>query len=71
MTELSSRDDLLTEVVAQARYWLDDAARLPVAPAGRRLAEVLRDPHGLDFTVGFVDRVIRPEDHRVAAANLR
>lgn len=72
MTPLSrEKDDLLTEVVAQVRCWLDDAARRPVAPAGRRLADVLRDPHGLEFTVGFVDRVIRPEDHRVAAANLR
>ncbi|MUL75561.1 proline dehydrogenase family protein [Mycolicibacterium sp. CBMA 226] len=72
MTQLSrEKDDLLTEVVAQVRYWLDEAARVPAAPAGRRLAAVLRDPHGLDFTVGFVDRVIRPEDHRVAAANLR
>ena len=72
MTQLSREEDaLLTEVVAQVRCWLDDAARRPVAPAGRRLADVLRDPHGLEFTVGFVDRVIRPEDHRVAAANLR
>jgi RHH-type proline utilization regulon transcriptional repressor/proline dehydrogenase/delta 1-pyrroline-5-carboxylate dehydrogenase len=72
MTQLSrEKDDLLTEVVAQVRSWLDESARLPVAPAGRRLADVLRDPSGLDFTVGFVDRVIRPEDHRVAAANLR
>jgi len=71
MTQLGSDEDLLTDVVSQVRSWLDDAARLPVAPAGRRLAGVLRDPHGLDFTVGFVDRVIRPEDHRVAAANLR
>ncbi|KAB7761703.1 bifunctional proline dehydrogenase/L-glutamate gamma-semialdehyde dehydrogenase [Mycolicibacterium mucogenicum] len=71
MTQLGSDEDLLTDVVSQVRSWLDDAARLPVAPAGRRLADVLRDPHGLDFTVGFVDRVIRPEDHRVAAANLR
>lgn len=71
MTELSSQKDLLTDVEAQVRSWLDDAASQPVAPAGRQLAALLRDPHGLDFTVGFVDRVIRPEDHRVAAANLR
>jgi RHH-type proline utilization regulon transcriptional repressor/proline dehydrogenase/delta 1-pyrroline-5-carboxylate dehydrogenase len=31
---------------------------------------VLKDPRGLDFTVGFVDGVIRPEDRRVAARNL-
>ncbi|MGX9670932.1 bifunctional proline dehydrogenase/L-glutamate gamma-semialdehyde dehydrogenase [Mycobacterium sp. HM-7] len=72
MTQLSrEKDDLLDEVVGQVRDWLDESARLPVPSAGRRLADVLRDPHGLDFTVGFVDRVIRPEDHKVAAANLR
>lgn len=64
-------DDVLTEVESLVRSWLDDAAGRPVAPAARRLAGVLRDPAGLDFTVGFVDRVIRPEDNRVAAANLR
>jgi RHH-type proline utilization regulon transcriptional repressor/proline dehydrogenase/delta 1-pyrroline-5-carboxylate dehydrogenase len=32
---------------------------------------VLRDPHGLNFTVGFVDGVVRPEDLGVAARNLR
>ncbi|GAB3270047.1 bifunctional proline dehydrogenase/L-glutamate gamma-semialdehyde dehydrogenase [Arthrobacter pigmenti] len=31
---------------------------------------MLKDPNGLDFTVGFVDGVIRPEDARVAARNL-
>ena len=30
-----------------------------------------RIPTGLDFTVGFVDRVVRPEDSKVAARNLR
>lgn len=34
------------------------------------LAEVLKDQKGLDFTIGFVDRVIRPEDPAVAARNL-
>ncbi|MDX1875368.1 bifunctional proline dehydrogenase/L-glutamate gamma-semialdehyde dehydrogenase [Mycolicibacterium sp. 120266] len=71
MTDVTSKDDLLTDVVGQVRSWLDDAAAQPVAPAGRQLAKLLRDPHGLDFTVGFVDRVVRPEDRRVAAANLR
>ncbi|MHA3019964.1 bifunctional proline dehydrogenase/L-glutamate gamma-semialdehyde dehydrogenase [Mycobacterium sp. BMJ-28] len=71
MTKLTSEENLLTDVVALVRSWLDEAADQPVAPAARRLADVLRDPRGLDFTVGFVDRVIRPEDDRVAAANLR
>ena len=68
---MSSEKNLLTDVVALVRTWLDEAAGQPVAPAARRLADVLRDPRGLDFTVGFVDGVIRPEDDRVAAANLR
>ena len=31
---------------------------------------MLKDPNGLDFTVGFVDGVMRPEDLQVAARNL-
>ena len=31
---------------------------------------MLKDPNGLDFTVGFVDGVVRPEDLQVAARNL-
>ena len=61
----------LAEVEALVRGWLQEAAGTPTAPAARRLADVLEDPAGLDFTVGFVDRVVRPEDVRVAAANLR
>lgn len=68
---MGTDDQVLTEVETLVRQWLDDAAGQPVAPAARRLADVLRDPAGLGFTVGFVDRVIRPDDNRVAAANLR
>ncbi|MFT4122678.1 MAG: bifunctional proline dehydrogenase/L-glutamate gamma-semialdehyde dehydrogenase [Microbacteriaceae bacterium] len=39
-------------------------------PSAARLAGVLRDPAGLDFTIAFVDRVVRPEDLRVAAREL-
>ncbi|QHC60875.1 bifunctional proline dehydrogenase/L-glutamate gamma-semialdehyde dehydrogenase [Rathayibacter sp. VKM Ac-2760] len=39
-------------------------------PAAQRLAGVLQDPNGLDFAVGFVDGVARPEDLTVAAENL-
>lgn len=55
------------------RAWIDPkrpGARRP-APAAARLATLLKDPHGLEFTIGFVDRVVRPDDHRVAARNLR
>ncbi|MCW2841278.1 MAG: 1-pyrroline-5-carboxylate dehydrogenase [Aeromicrobium sp.] len=53
--------------------WIDPMrprARRPDA-AAVRLAALLKDPHGLAFTIGFVDRVVRPDDHRVAARNLR
>ena len=63
--------DLVAEVDAQVRAWLDAAATKPVHPSAARLANVLKDPRGLEFTVGFVDRVIRPEDLGVAARALR
>lgn len=62
--------DLVPEVDRLVHAWLDEAAGMPADPAARRLADVLRDPDGLEFTVGFVDRVVRPEDNRVAAASL-
>ncbi len=61
----------LEEVEQQVRAWLDAAATQPVHPSAQRLAAVLKDPQGLAFTVGFVDRVVRPEDVRVAARALR
>ncbi|MDO5052745.1 MAG: 1-pyrroline-5-carboxylate dehydrogenase, partial [Pseudoclavibacter sp.] len=62
---------LADDAVRQVRRWLSDAEQVPVDAAARQLAGVLQDPNGLDFTVGFVDGVVRPEDLRVAAANLR
>jgi RHH-type transcriptional regulator, proline utilization regulon repressor / proline dehydrogenase / delta 1-pyrroline-5-carboxylate dehydrogenase len=64
-------EECLPEVEAQVKAWLDAAADKPVHPSARRLAGVLKDPQGLEFTVGFVDRVIRPEDLGVAARALR
>ncbi len=58
------------DAVDLARRWLEESAALSPDRAGRQLAGVLRDPHGLDFTVRFVDGVIRPEDPLVAARNL-
>ncbi|WP_018295684.1 bifunctional proline dehydrogenase/L-glutamate gamma-semialdehyde dehydrogenase [Corynebacterium lubricantis] len=39
--------------------------------ATQQLAALLRDPAGVNFTMDFVDRVMRPEDDRVAAHALR
>ncbi|WP_347957351.1 proline dehydrogenase family protein [Gordonia aichiensis] len=52
--------------------WLRAAAKTQTKPhaSARRLAAVLSDPSGLDFTVGFVDRVIGTEDTSAAAEAL-
>ncbi|PWC05765.1 proline dehydrogenase family protein [Agromyces badenianii] len=57
-------------VVALVRRWLAESAEHPADPAAERLAGVLKDPRGLEFTVGFVDGVMRPEDLGVAGRNL-
>ncbi|MFJ6358861.1 bifunctional proline dehydrogenase/L-glutamate gamma-semialdehyde dehydrogenase [Pseudarthrobacter oxydans] len=61
---------LATEAVALVRHWLTEAAKVPVDASAQQLAGVLKDPNGLEFTVGFVDGVVRPEDLSVAARNL-
>ncbi|MCI9858928.1 bifunctional proline dehydrogenase/L-glutamate gamma-semialdehyde dehydrogenase [Microbacterium proteolyticum] len=61
---------LADEAIALVRRWLAESREEPVDVSAERLAGVLRDPHGLDFTVGFVDGVVRPDDVRVAARNL-
>ncbi|GAA4675470.1 bifunctional proline dehydrogenase/L-glutamate gamma-semialdehyde dehydrogenase [Frondihabitans cladoniiphilus] len=62
--------DLAQETVETVKRWLAASADTRVDPAAQRLAGVLRDPEGLDFTLGFVDRVVRPEDLHVAARSL-
>ena len=56
--------------VLTARRWTQLATRFPTSRASRLLADLLDDPEGLDFTVEFVDTVIRPEDLTVAAESL-
>ncbi len=63
--------DLAEDAIALVRRWLVESRDIPVDKAAERLAGVLRDENGLAFTVGFVDGVVRPEDTRVAARNLR
>ncbi|MGO2747604.1 proline dehydrogenase family protein [Microbacterium sp.] len=62
---------LADDAVALVRTWLEQSREVPTDAAAQRLAGVLGDPNGLDFTVGFVDGVVRPEDLTVAAHNLR
>ena len=69
-TELVRSTSIASETVATVRRWLVESADAKPDPSGERLAGVLKDPRGLDFTIGFVDRVVRPDDLRVAARNL-
>ncbi|MEY2847906.1 MAG: hypothetical protein RI885_571 [Actinomycetota bacterium] len=62
--------DLADETIATVRRWLAESAVAAPDRSAERLAGVLKDPIGLDFTIGFVDRVVRPEDLRVAGRNL-
>jgi RHH-type proline utilization regulon transcriptional repressor/proline dehydrogenase/delta 1-pyrroline-5-carboxylate dehydrogenase len=57
----------LDETVALVRRWLAAADDVKPDAGAQLLAGVLKDPVGLEFTLGFVDRVVRPEDPRVAA----
>jgi RHH-type proline utilization regulon transcriptional repressor/proline dehydrogenase/delta 1-pyrroline-5-carboxylate dehydrogenase len=68
--EIANDLELADEVISLVRRWLTEAQAVPVDSSAAQLAGVLKDPNGLDFTVGFVDGVIRPEDLTVAARNL-
>ncbi|MDH6235550.1 bifunctional proline dehydrogenase/L-glutamate gamma-semialdehyde dehydrogenase [Cryobacterium sp. CG_9.6] len=63
--------DLSAEVIVLVQKWLAESATIPEDAAAERLAGVLKDPNGLDFTVGFVDNVMRPEDKMVAGYSLQ
>ncbi|MBF4511119.1 bifunctional proline dehydrogenase/L-glutamate gamma-semialdehyde dehydrogenase [Plantibacter sp. VKM Ac-2885] len=70
-TQQLDRDALATEAIALVRRWLQTASTIPADASAQQLAGVLKDPTGLEFTVGFVDGVVRPEDLRVAARTLQ
>lgn len=68
--------DLVQPAVAQVNTWLERAAQVAregkaVSPGADRLSAILQDPDGLEFTTGFVDRVIRTEDSKAAAKALQ
>ncbi|MEE2568970.1 bifunctional proline dehydrogenase/L-glutamate gamma-semialdehyde dehydrogenase [Pseudarthrobacter sp. J64] len=68
--DVAQAQALANETIALVRHWLTEASKVPVDASAQQLAGVLKDPNGLDFTVGFVDGVVRPEDLHVAARNL-
>ena len=62
---------LVEAAVSLAQRWVTEAASAEADPSAQRLADVLQDPQGLPFTLGFVDGVMRPESPGAAAANLQ
>ncbi|OAN33038.1 proline dehydrogenase family protein [Microbacterium sp. H83] len=70
MTVAADTTPRTEDVAALVQRWLAESETHPVEPAAQRLSEVLKDPNGLAFTVGFVDGVMRPEDLRVAGRKL-
>lgn len=71
MKKDATSPQIARDTVELVRRWLTEAEQFPVDATATQLAGVLKDPTGLDFTVGFVDGVVRPEDVRVAARTLR
>ncbi len=62
------------DTIALASTWLRraDAATTPAEQKhSDRLRDLIEDPTGIGFTMAFVDRAARPDDDRVAAAQLR
>ena len=68
--DAATGNDAADAAVQRVRGWLADAAGAAPDPAAERLAGLLQDPDGLDFAIGFVDRVARPDDLGVAAREL-
>ena len=65
------RDQVAAEAISLVKTWLEESKRQGSrSPAEKRLAKILKDPKGLDWTLKFVDRVIRPSDRTVAASEL-
>ncbi|WP_336820063.1 proline dehydrogenase family protein [Gordonia sp. MMO-8] len=71
-TTTEGLSDLADRSLQQVDTWLRAAEKAQTKPhaSAQRLAAVLSDPKGLDFTVGFVDRVIGTEDTKAAGEAL-
>ena len=71
LVQRSERELIAGQAVELVEKWLIDAqSEGSRSPAEKRLASILKDPKGLDWTLKFVDRVIRPKDRKVAAFEL-
>ena len=70
MTDSTDFTTIVDRALETARRWASASTNHPIDPAAKLLAGVLDDEDGLDYTVSFVDGVIRPEDRKVAARHL-
>ncbi len=68
MTTLEQPD--ADAAVGLVRQWLRQTEGAQTDAGAARLAGLLHDEVGLEFAIGFVDRVARPDDLRVAGRNL-
>ncbi|WKD58603.1 bifunctional proline dehydrogenase/L-glutamate gamma-semialdehyde dehydrogenase [Corynebacterium caspium] len=59
------------QAVSMAHRWAKKSAEFPENRSEKLLSKVLAGAGGLDFTVQFVDGVIRPEDSETSARNLQ
>ncbi|WP_425546272.1 proline dehydrogenase family protein [Agrococcus versicolor] len=68
-TEPDTDDELAQAAIHRVRGWLAREGQQPRRRdrSAERLAGLLADERGLDFAIGFVDRVVRPEDAVVSA----
>ena len=67
----SERELIAAQAVNLVETWLINSELEQLrSPAEKRLAAILKDPAGLDWTLRFVDRVIRPVDNKIAATEL-
>ena len=61
--------ELADAAIELVKQWVSESQKYPVSASSKRLSGLLQDQNGLEFAVGFVDGVIRPEDKKVAARN--
>ena len=70
LVESDDVESVIDAAAQRARKWLA-ATEGEHDPSSEQLADLLRDEDGVAFTMDFVDRVMRPEDDKVAADALK
>ena len=66
----TSETELALEAVETVRGWIAGSADVTTSRSAARLARGLAVPRGAEFAFGLLDRVVRPENLRVAGRSL-